>query len=253
MKKIIKIILLLVFAITFGISAFQIVKIYKGNQKSNTLNNSLINEAVGFNTKPSTDAENKVSSDIDKIPITVDFDILLSKNKDIIAWVYCPDTPINYPIVKGADNNYYLRRLLDGSWNTAGTIFADYRNSSNFDDFNTIIYGHNMDNGTMFGMIPKYTKQEFYEQHPVWYLLTPNGNFKITLAAGYTTPFNSDLYRVINTKEERDKQVSNAIKNSKFVSDVKVTEEDKLISFSTCSYEYKNARFVLMGVLKEIL
>ena len=63
-------------------------------------------------------------------PITVDFERLQEENKDIIAWLYCPDTEINYPVVQSKDNEYYLRRLLDGTWNIAGTLFIDYRNAA---------------------------------------------------------------------------------------------------------------------------
>ena len=79
-------------------------------------------------------------------PIIVDFEVLQTENKDIIAWLHCPDTKINYPVAQSEDNSYYLRRLLDGSWNTAGTIFMDYRNSADFSDRHTVIYGHNMKN-----------------------------------------------------------------------------------------------------------
>ena len=86
-------------------------------------------------------------------PITVDFERLQEENKDIIAWLYCPDTEINYPVVQSKDNEYYLRRLLDGTWNIAGTLFMDYRNAADCSDLHTIIYGHNMKNNTMFGSL----------------------------------------------------------------------------------------------------
>lgn len=100
-------------------------------------------------------------------PIKVDFERLQEENKDIIAWLYCPDTEINYPVVQSKDNEYYLRRLLDGTWNIAGTLFMDYRNAADCSDLHTIIYGHNMKNNTMFGSLPKYSKQEYYEEHSV--------------------------------------------------------------------------------------
>lgn len=84
----------------------------------------------------------------------------------MLAWLYCPDTVINYPVVQSDDNEYYLRRLMDGSSNTAGTLFADYRCSPDFSDPHTVIYGHNMKNDTMFGILPEYGAQEFYEPHP---------------------------------------------------------------------------------------
>ena len=80
--------------------------------------------------------------------IGIDFDALLAENKDIVGWIYSENTPINYPVVQGRDNDYYLHRMLDGTNNIAGTIFMDSRNDPNLGDYNTIIYGHNMKNGT---------------------------------------------------------------------------------------------------------
>ena len=77
-------------------------------------------------------------------PISADFDELQSKNPDIIAWLYSEDTPINYPVVQADDNSYYLRRLTDGSYNTNGTLFLDYRCAPDFSGFNSVIYGHRM-------------------------------------------------------------------------------------------------------------
>ncbi len=102
-------------------------------------------------------------------PITVDFEALRKENGDVVGWLYCEDTPINYPIVQSEDNDYYLRRLLDSTWNIAGTIFMDYRNAPDFSDWNTIIYGHNMNNDSMFGTLQDYKKQAYYEEHPVLY------------------------------------------------------------------------------------
>ena len=94
--------------------------------------------------------------------------------KDVVAWIDCEDTLINDPIVQNGDNNYYLRRLLNGQYNLSGTLFIDYRNQADFSDWNTIIYGHNMNNDTMFGILPDYRKQELFDPHPVMYLLTRN-------------------------------------------------------------------------------
>ena len=185
-------------------------------------------------------------------PITVDFERLQEENKDIIAWIYCPDTEINYPIVQSKDNEYYLRRLLDGTWNIAGTLFMDYRNAADCSDLHTIIYGHNMKNNTMFGSLPKYSKQEYYEEHSVLYLLTPKQNYKVKLIAGYVTPSDSKVYEFEKTKEERSGLLKTALDNSLFTSGTTVSDEDRLLTPSTCSYEYDNARFVLTGVLEEI-
>ena len=163
-------------------------------------------------------------------PITVDFERLQEENKDIIAWLYCPDTEINYPVVQSKDNEYYLRRLLDGTWNIAGTLFMDYRNAADCSDLHTIIYGHNMKNNTMFGSLPKYSKQEYYEEHSVLYLLTPKQNYKVKLIAGYVTPSDSKVYEFEKTKEERSGLLKTALDNSLFTSGTTVSDEDRLLT-----------------------
>lgn len=97
--------------------------------------------------------------------IVVDFEELWKENGDVVGWLYCPDTVINYPVVQGDDNDYYLRRLLDGSNNIAGTLFIDARNKGDFSDWNTVVYGHNMRNDTMFGTLTEYASQEYYCSH----------------------------------------------------------------------------------------
>lgn len=103
----------------------------------------------------------------------MDFAALEGVNSDIVAWLYGADTGLNYPIVQAEDNDYYLYRLLDGTWNKNGTIFMDYVNRSDFSDQNTLVYGHHMKSGAMFGALVQYKKQEFYDAHPYLYLYTP--------------------------------------------------------------------------------
>lgn len=107
------------------------------------------------------------------IPAAIDFDSLRAISGDAVAWIFAPGTTINYVIAQSDDNSYYLRRLLDGTGAVCGTIFADYRCSSDFTDWNTIIYGHKMDNGTMFASLANYLNQAYYEEHPIIVYLCP--------------------------------------------------------------------------------
>ena len=185
-------------------------------------------------------------------PIQVDFDKLLASHRDIVAWIWCADTEISYPVVQSGDNEYYLRRLLDGTYNRSGTIFADYRNSPDFSDWNTLIYGHNMKNATMFGTLPQYREPEYYEAHPEWWLLTPGQDYRIELVAGYTTRSDAVVYSLTQTWEERDILLAAAKKLSDFQADVEIGPEDKLVTLSTCTYEQENGRYVLIGVLRPV-
>ncbi len=190
---------------------------------------------------------------VEAAPIVVSFPELLNQCDDVVAWVYCEGTNVNYPVVQSEDNDYYLRRLLDGTWNTAGTIFMDYRNASDFSDWNNILYGHNMKNDSMFGILENYKDHEYYVDHSIWYLLTPEKEFRIDLIGGYTTFGGSDdTYSIPDTFEGRNELVATAQLHSTFQSRTVINEQDKLITLSTCSYDYDNARYVLVGVLHEL-
>lgn len=182
-------------------------------------------------------------------PIEVDFEVLQESCADVVAWIYSPDTPINLPIAQSDDNNYYLRRLLDGTWNHSGTLFEDFRCAPDFSDANTIVYGHNMKNDSMFGTLPQYKSQEYYEAHPVMWLLTPDCTYRVDLVAGYVTSTASPIYQFNGTEEETFRLIQQAAAQSLFQSDVEIAQGDCFLTLSTCSYEYDDARFVLIGKL----
>ena len=188
----------------------------------------------------------------EEIPIKVDFEELKKQSEDIIAWIYAEDTPLDNHIVQADDNDYYLRRLINGKYNIAGTLFADFRNSFDFSDLNTVIYGHNMNNGSMFGFILNYRKQEYYDTHKNAYILTPDKNFKVEFVAGMTVRADDEIYKVPMLIEDRESIIERLIKNSDFVSEREVKETDRLITLSACSYSFKNARYILVGILEEI-
>lgn len=186
----------------------------------------------------------------EQAPIRVDFDSLLQENGDIVGWLYCEDTQIDYPVVQSDDNDYYLRRDLKGDYLVSGTLFVDYRCAPVGTDQNLIIYGHNMKNTTMFGKMQNYKEQSYYEEHPVLYYLTPDGDYKIELFAGLTTESHSEVYSPrFGSTENFDAFLRNIKENSTFVSDVTVTGDDRIVTLSTCSYEFNNARYVVFGKL----
>ena len=185
-------------------------------------------------------------------PISVDFEKLKQENSDIIAWLYCEGTPINYPVVQAEDNSYYLHRRTDGTYNMSGTLFADYLNKGDFTDNNTIIYGHNMKNGTMFGTIIKYGNQEYFNEHPEMYLLTPDKEYKVKLIAGLTVNSTSSIYKLPLEEEYKESFISELLGKSTFEAEYTFSSNDRFVMLSTCSYVYNDARYVLIGVLKEL-
>lgn len=186
-------------------------------------------------------------------PISVDFESLLADNGDVVGWIYGEDTVINYPVVQGSDNEYYLHRMLDGNTSASGAIFLDYRCSADFSDDNSILYGHNMRNGSMFHSLVEYGNQEYYDAHPVLYLLTPEQNYAVKLFAGFVTDSDGWVYVFqFNGEEEKAAYLERAVEESDFQALVTPETGDRLLILSTCSYEYDNARYVVLGVLTPI-
>lgn len=211
------------------------------------------------NEKAVDDLEQKttISSDGEAVadnsfPFNLDFNELQKENEDIVAWLYCENTPINYPVLKGTDNEYYLNHSVNGNYNKNGSLFIDCRCNSNFTDFNTIVYGHNMKTEKMFGSLTNYKKQSYYDEHPTLYLIMPDYNYKIELFSGFVASADSDLYALLKSVDEKKEFINTAIKKSTFISTVSVCETDTIITLSTCSYEYSNARYVVIGKIDNI-
>jgi len=185
-------------------------------------------------------------------PISVDFAVLQETNADIVAWIYSPDTPINYPIVQGEDNDYYLHRLLNGESNYAGTLFMDWRNAADFSDSHTLIYGHNMRDDSMFGTLHHYENQEYYDAHPCLYLLTPGSSYRLELVAGYLTRDDAPIFEFPVGPEEALALAQAAQRRSTFKSSFTIPENPRFVTLSTCSKEDNAARYVVIGVLQQI-
>lgn len=160
---------------------------------------------------------------------------------------------INYPVVQGSDNSYYLHRMLDGSYSAAAAFSWLTNAASDFSYDNSILYGHNMKNGSMFQSLLSYGKQEYYDEHPVMYLLTPEQNYAVKLVAGFVTSSTSWVYTIqFGSEESKMEYLEKAIASSTFTSSVTPTAEDRLLTLSTCSYDYDEPGHVVIGVLSPV-
>ena len=176
----------------------------------------------------------------------IDFESLKSINPDVIAWIYIKDTPINYPVVQGPDNRFYLNKTYEKKTNSSGAIFLDSNVSPDFTDFNSIIYGHHMRNGSMFAQLKKFRDKEFFDSHPTGYLYTPTGTFKLDIFAEYVSPEISKTYTIkIDGRQFRKEYIDYITLVTGNKRDISVTENDRVITLSTCTYEFKNARYVV--------
>ena len=188
---------------------------------------------------------------------SVDFDALLETGPDIIGWLTLPDSAINYPVTQTDDNEYYLHHLYDGTYNKVGCLFADYENAADFSDRNTIIYGHNMRDGSMFAALNEYAEQSYYDTHKQMYLVTPEGGYVVELFAAFTAKpaesGNDTSPWRLEWKDDGDYTTwLTAMKERSVVeSDVTVTCSDKVLTLSTCTPGGAQ-RFIVMGKLVEV-
>ncbi|MBQ6515132.1 MAG: sortase [Clostridia bacterium] len=185
----------------------------------------------------------------EQAPISVDFDGLRSVNPEIIGWIYCEDTPINYPVLQGNDNEKYLKYTPDGKRSKNGSIFVDCACLSNFSSDNTIVYGHNRKDA-MFSSLYQYSEQDYYESHPVIWLLTPEANYRIDLFAGMVVDVRSWVYSInLYSDQTWTSFVDSCVQSSDFISAVQPPLHARLITLSTCNQSFLDARYVLVGML----
>lgn len=249
-----------VLVLLLSVLVFSSVKIisYVAEKKSSEKNQQELIDQVVTPATPTTpdnadsDADKKDgSTTVTNEPeyISVDFATLQAKYPDVVGWLYCANTGLNYPIVQTAEEGgeYYLYRDIDGSSNKNGTVFLDWRCSSDFTSQNNLVYGHNMKTGRMFAPIVKYRDQSFYDAHPYMYLYTPNQLYKVNLFAGMVTPGDSTVYNYSLTSD----YIKECISSSTFKSSVG-TPTGNILTLSTCAYDYDNARYVVMGELVPI-
>lgn len=180
----------------------------------------------------------------------IDHVALLAMNGDYACWLYCAGMNIDYPVVHGADNDRYLSYMFNGEKNASGTLFIDYRNLPDFQDPNTLIYGHHMRNEGMFGQLDEYAAQAFYAAHPYMLVMSGKEISILELFAGYTTSSTDHCYDIaISDAEDMERFVSEAKRKSNFATGVEVLPTDRLITMSTCAYSFENARFIVIGRL----
>ena len=185
---------------------------------------------------------------------SVDFDALRELNPDIVGWLVCEDTSVNYPIAQGENNSRYLNRLYDGSRGKAGTPFLDFENSPDFTDGNNIVYGHNLLDGSMFSELTRYREQAYYDAHPSMLLLTPQGAYRMEIFTAFTTGPDeagsdaSPWRQAWDTQDDFAAWLEQMKGRSVIGTGVTLSPEDQVLTLSTCINRGRD-RFLVMGRL----
>lgn len=231
-----------------------------GDLKEIEISEDIINDASGSEVSDNEISDIKMSdvsiSDIDIPQKTLDWDALHEQNKDIYAWIYVPDTTVDYPVLQHpTDNSYYLNRNIDGTKGYPGCIYTEDYNSKDFSDIHTVIYGHNLKAKTMFSSLHNFEKDDFFSKEHYIYIYTQDYVFVYRIFAAYE--FSAihllDNYDYTNEYVYADylKQIyktTDRVANVK--EDIKVTTDDKIVTLSTCTSDHdSNRRFLVTGVL----
>ena len=182
----------------------------------------------------------------------IDFTQLLSVNSDIVGWLRIRALDISYPVVQGKDNDYYLHRTFEKTDNFAGCLFVNSYNMGDFTDQNTIIYGHNMKNGSMFGKLKNFNDPEVFKKSRYFWIFTPDFIYQYRIFSASVVDKTGLTYQISFTDDEFDQFISRAYSNSVVDNqDVTVTKEDRIVTLSTCTGD-DSTRFVVMGKLAQI-
>lgn len=169
---------------------------------------------------------------------------------DAIGWLYIPDTPINYPIMQSDDNDYYLSHAYDGSYLKAGSVFLDHRCENRFMNPINIVYAHNMKNGSMFAGVLNFADPAYFDSHRYGWIATSENVYRIDFFSCAKADMNDELYDGSMPVSQWILHIENL---SVVYREVEYSENDRFISLSTCSYEFKNARTILTGKLVETI
>ena len=216
--------------------AAKLANIYLPKSSTFSQNNTLFSTAP---CSPSIDDANitvdnptKTTNEYQTALNNMDFRALHEINPDVIGWISIPDTNLSYPLLQTGDNKYYLSHTWDKKYNSVGAIFIDYRNSTNFSDQNTIIYGHRVNNNSMFGILHKYTDQTFLAAHPTIYITTESGTLTIDIFAAYEIEITS-VYQITTSDTP--------------------ASCNRIVTLLTCTKDSDDTkRFIVQGVIRQL-
>lgn len=185
------------------------------------------------------------------------FEELIAVNSDVRAWVSLDNTKIDYPILQGVTNLSYINTDVYGNFALAGSIFLDSRNDANFRDTYSLLYGHNMENGRMFGDLNLYKEESFFRENQTGVLILPDRVYKLEIYACLIVSASEELiFEPSQWQGDIDKLIrfteNNALYlNNDLAKSVKsVNKVPQILSFTTCSSEFTDARTVILAVMK---
>lgn len=179
----------------------------------------------------------------------IDLEALREVNPDVIGWIYIPGTAVDYPIMQGEDNEYYLENTWEGKPSSVGSIFMECKNSQDFSDYNTILYGHHMKNGSMFATVKYYGDQNYWGEHPYIYVVDDSGVHRYEVFAAFEAGVTDYPYYLGFTEERRQEFIDFALDMTKIDAGVEPTVNDRMLTLSTCTGRGYATRLVVQARL----
>ncbi|MBE5972407.1 MAG: class B sortase [Lachnoclostridium sp.] len=272
-RKFIKLILLIVFAVSFAMfvyNQYQSMDAQNAYEQAESIANETT-EATTSVTEATTEATAEETTEEEakpliwqEAPVEDDDSFILELaeknlgalrevNADVLGWIEIPGTQLAYPIMDGNDNEYYLEHTWDKQPSAAGSVFLEQLNNSDLRDFNTLIYGHRMMNGSMFGSLKYFNTNEHYEKHPYVYILDDSGVHRYEIFSAYTAPVEGAAF-VYGFHNEEGMQLflDYCMSNSEIDTGVVPTVDDKILTLVTCTGRGYEARWVVQARLKGV-
>lgn len=161
---------------------------------------------------------------------------LRQENEDVAAWIWIPDTEVNYPVMRGTDNDFYLNHTWLKEESSMGSIFLEWQNAADFSEFHTIVYGHSMNSGEMFGSLQRYRYYNHWKENPYVYLLTDNGVLRYEIFSVYEAEVESDTYQIgMQWDSTKERYIDMALEKSVIGCGITPAITDRVLTLSTCS------------------
>ena len=181
--------------------------------------------------------------------LTIKWAQLLEKNSDIVGWILLPAVDLSYPVLQGEDNEKYLHRSISGEYLYAGSIFLDSKCSRSFRAYNTILYGHNMRDGSMFAKLRDYRDPEIYKTCPYFWIFTPQKDLLYRICSIHPEGVGGSSYIIrFGSGKELEEWRQTIREQSVIDTGWEPDLEDRIVMLSTCT-EDRGTRYTVQGVL----
>ena len=255
-RKIILLALIAVFAVSAGMLIRELVQYRQGEETYDEAKElakipdfsapKKIQSATSSSASAVKPAEDPYAEQLGKM----DFSALSKVNGEVFGWILVPGTAVSYPLLNGSDNSYYLRHTWRKESSVVGAIFLEESNSPRLSDFNTIIYGHNMNNGSMFGTLKKYRTKSYWRAHPDIYLTTSSGSRRYQIFAAYEVSTQGKTYQIgFPSDASRQSFLDYCLKRSNYNTGVTPHTYDTILTLSTCTGHGHATRWVVQARL----